>query len=138
MADITYVRLKRRFVYVSLLMDVFTRMIRAWQLSQHLNQSLTLKPLKEAFCHSVQRSIIPIKVCSIFQKLTSQRSKTMALRFPSPTVDALGRTGTLKDSFAPSKRKKFTSMTIKASPRREIASGISSHRCIISNAHIRR
>ncbi len=52
-ADITYVRLKRRFIYVSLLMDVFSRMIRAWQLSQHLTQSLTLKPLKEAFGHSV-------------------------------------------------------------------------------------
>ena len=32
-ADITYVRLNRRFVYVALLMDVFTRVIRAWQLS---------------------------------------------------------------------------------------------------------
>ena len=52
-ADITYVRLKRRFVYVSLLMDVFTRIIRAWQLSQHLNQSLTLKPLEETLRHSV-------------------------------------------------------------------------------------
>ena len=52
-SDITYVRLKGRFIYVSLLMDVFTRVIRAWQLSQHLTQSLTLKPLKEAFCHSV-------------------------------------------------------------------------------------
>ena len=52
-ADITYVRLKGRFIYVCLLMDVFTRMIRAWQISQHLNQSLTLKPLKETFCHSV-------------------------------------------------------------------------------------
>ncbi len=52
-ADITYVRLNGRFVYVCLLMDVFTRMIRAWQLSQHLNQSLTLKPLEEALCHSV-------------------------------------------------------------------------------------
>ena len=52
-SDITYVRLKGRFIYVCLLMDVFTRMIRAWQLSQHLNQSLTLTPLKEAFCHSV-------------------------------------------------------------------------------------
>ena len=51
--DITYVRLKAHFVYVSLLMDVFTRMIRAWHLSQHLSQSLTLKPLEEAFCHSV-------------------------------------------------------------------------------------
>ena len=52
-SDITYVRLKGRFIYVCLLMDVFTRIIKAWQLSQHLNQSLTLKPLKEAFCHSV-------------------------------------------------------------------------------------
>ncbi len=52
-ADITYVRLNRHFVYLALLMDVFTRIIKAWHLSQHLNQSLTLKPLKEAFCHSV-------------------------------------------------------------------------------------
>ena len=52
-ADITYIRLKGRFIYLSLLMDVFTRVIRAWQLSQHLNQSLTLKPLKEALCDSV-------------------------------------------------------------------------------------
>ena len=52
-ADITYVRLKGRFIYVCLLMDVFTRMIKAWQISQHLSQSLTLKPLEEAFCHSV-------------------------------------------------------------------------------------
>ena len=52
-ADITYVRLKGRFIYVCLLMDVFTRMIKAWQISQHLNQSLTLKPLEAAFCHSV-------------------------------------------------------------------------------------
>ena len=51
--DITYVRLKARFVYVSLLMDVFTRMIRAWHLSQHLTQSLTLKPLEEALHRSV-------------------------------------------------------------------------------------
>ena len=45
--DITYVRLNRRFVYVALLMDVFTRMIRGWNLSQHLTQSLTLKPLEK-------------------------------------------------------------------------------------------
>ena len=52
-ADITYVRLKGRFIYVCLLMDVFTRIIKAWQISQHLNQSLTLKPLQQALCHSV-------------------------------------------------------------------------------------
>ena len=52
-ADITYVRLKRHFVYLALLMNVFTRIIKAWQLSQHFDPSLTLKPLQEAFCHSV-------------------------------------------------------------------------------------
>ena len=46
--DITYVRLKQRFVYVALLMDVFTRMIRGWKLSEHLTQSLTLEPLEQA------------------------------------------------------------------------------------------
>ena len=50
--DITYVRLKARFVYVSLLMDVFTRMIRAWHINQHLTQSLTLKPLEAALRQS--------------------------------------------------------------------------------------
>ena len=52
-ADITYVRLKHRFIYVALLMDVFTRMIRAWHLSQQLNTSLTLKPLEDALHQSV-------------------------------------------------------------------------------------
>ena len=52
-ADITYVRLKGHFVYVSVLMDVFTRMIRGWQLSQHLTQPLTLRPLQQALQQSV-------------------------------------------------------------------------------------
>ena len=51
--DITYVRLKRCCVYVCLLMDVFTRMIRGWQVSRHLTQPLTLKPLEAALRQSV-------------------------------------------------------------------------------------
>ena len=51
--DITYVRLKGHFVYVAVLMDVFTRMIRAWKLSQHLTQALTLTPLEQALRQSV-------------------------------------------------------------------------------------
>ena len=51
--DITYVRLKGRFVSVAVLMDVFSRMIRAWQVSHHLNTSLTLKPLEQALRQSV-------------------------------------------------------------------------------------
>ena len=52
-ADITYVRLKGHFVYVSVLMDVFTQMIRGWQLSRHLTQPLTLRPLQQAGQQSV-------------------------------------------------------------------------------------
>ena len=51
--DITYVRLKGHFIYVALLMDVFTRRIRGWHISQHLTQSLTLKPLETALGQSV-------------------------------------------------------------------------------------
>ena len=51
--DVTYVRLKGRFVYLALLMDVFTRMIRGWHISQHLTQSLTLTPLQAALSQSV-------------------------------------------------------------------------------------
>ncbi len=51
--DITYVRLKTHFVYVSLLMDVFTRRIRGWQVSQHLTQPLTFRALEQALRQSV-------------------------------------------------------------------------------------
>ena len=51
--DITYVHLKGHFVYVSLLMDVFTRKIRGWQVSQHLTQPLTFRPLEQALRQSV-------------------------------------------------------------------------------------
>ena len=51
--DITYVRLKEQFVYASVLMAVFTRVVRGWQLSQHLTQPLTLRPLQQALSQSV-------------------------------------------------------------------------------------
>jgi putative transposase len=47
-ADITYIRLKREFVYLAVIMDVFTRSIRGWHLSRDLDQSLTLAALDKA------------------------------------------------------------------------------------------
>ena len=47
-ADITYIRLRREFVYLAVLMDVFTRSIRGWHLSRHLDQGLTLAALERA------------------------------------------------------------------------------------------
>ena len=49
MADITYVRLRKEFVYLSVLMDVFTRCIRGWHLGRGLEQELTLTALERAF-----------------------------------------------------------------------------------------
>lgn len=41
-ADITYIRLGEGFVYLAVLMDVFTRCIRGWHLGRGLDHSLTL------------------------------------------------------------------------------------------------
>jgi len=47
-SDITYIRLQREFVYLSVVMDVFTRSIRGWHLSRILDQELTLSALRMA------------------------------------------------------------------------------------------
>lgn len=46
--DITYVKLGSEFVYLAVLMDVFTRSIRGWQLGRSLETDLTLMALKRA------------------------------------------------------------------------------------------
>ncbi len=52
-ADITYIRLRREFVYLAVLMDVFTRSIRGWHLSRNLDQRLTLAALERALVVAV-------------------------------------------------------------------------------------
>lgn len=47
-SDITYIRLQHEFVYLALLMDVFTRSIRGWHLSRSLDQRLVLTPCRQA------------------------------------------------------------------------------------------
>jgi len=47
-ADITYVRLGQGFVYLAVLMDVFTRAVRGWHLSRSLDHHLTLTALERA------------------------------------------------------------------------------------------
>lgn len=50
-ADITYVRLPSDDVYLAILMDQFSRSIRAWNLSWSLGQELALIPLRHALHH---------------------------------------------------------------------------------------
>jgi transposase InsO family protein len=46
-ADITYIRLAQEFVYLAVVMDVFTRNIRGWHLSRSMEVSLTITALKK-------------------------------------------------------------------------------------------
>ena len=45
-ADITYIRLGSGFVYLAVVMDVFTRAIRGWNLSRSLDVRLSLDALQ--------------------------------------------------------------------------------------------
>ena len=46
--DLTYVRLGNGFVYLAVIMDVFTRAIRGWNLGRSLDTELTLSALQNA------------------------------------------------------------------------------------------
>ena len=47
-ADITYVRVRVEELYLAILMDVYTRRLRGWNLSRGLDASLTLGALRKA------------------------------------------------------------------------------------------
>jgi putative transposase len=47
-ADITYIRLRRDFIYLAVIMDVFTRSLRGWHLGRDVDQNLTLAALERA------------------------------------------------------------------------------------------
>jgi len=51
-SDVTYIRLKNEFVYLAMIMDVFTRGLRGWCLSRTLDQELTLTALKTALAEN--------------------------------------------------------------------------------------
>jgi len=47
-ADITYIRLPREFVYLAVVLDAFSRRVIGWALDRHLTTELTLKALQLA------------------------------------------------------------------------------------------
>ncbi len=50
-ADITYLRVRSEFVYLAVIMDVFTRSVRGWHVSWTAGQNLTLAALHKALEH---------------------------------------------------------------------------------------
>jgi transposase InsO family protein len=50
-ADITYIRLGRRFIYLAVILDAFSRAIRGWHLALSLDKQLSIKALQMALAH---------------------------------------------------------------------------------------
>lgn len=53
MADISYIRLGRRFIYLAVILDALTRSVRGWALSRSLEQQLTLDALDMALAKAI-------------------------------------------------------------------------------------
>ena len=50
-ADITYIRLRREFVYLAVVLDAYSRRCIGWALSRHIDTELTLKALRLALAN---------------------------------------------------------------------------------------
>lgn len=46
--DITYIRLGRRFIYLAVILDAYSRAVRGWHLSERLTRQLTVTALRQA------------------------------------------------------------------------------------------
>jgi putative transposase len=46
--DLTYIRLEREFIYLAVVLDVFTRAIRGWELGRQLTEELSKAALERA------------------------------------------------------------------------------------------
>ena len=47
-ADITYIRLADRFIYLAVVLDVYARTVRGWHVAKSLSHTLSLEALKQA------------------------------------------------------------------------------------------
>lgn len=56
-ADITYIRLKKEFVYLAVIIDFFSRKIKGWAFSRNLDVSLTIEALRKALAKNPKPTI---------------------------------------------------------------------------------
>ena len=56
-ADITYIRLKKGFVYLAVIIDFYSRKIKGWALSKNLDASLTIRALNQALSRNPKPAI---------------------------------------------------------------------------------
>lgn len=54
-ADITYIRLADRFIYLAVVLDVYTRAVRGWWVAKSLSQTLSVEALKQALKQGIPK-----------------------------------------------------------------------------------
>jgi transposase InsO family protein len=56
-ADITYIRLKKEFIYLAAIIDFYSRKIKGWALSKSIDASLTIRALNQALSRNPKPAI---------------------------------------------------------------------------------
>ena len=72
-ADITYIRLQREFVYLAVILDAFSRKVVGWALDRSLASRLACRRSSRPSPHGSRRPgwcIIPIVACSTPRPIT--------------------------------------------------------------------
>ncbi len=88
-ADIPYIRLGLRFIYLAVILDAYSRSVRGWALSRSLSQDLTLDALKLALSKGTPR---------IFH---SDQGSQYSAWLPTDRLDAAGVRISLSDKGKP-------------------------------------
>jgi transposase InsO family protein len=63
--DVTYIKLRHEFIYLAVIMDVFTRDIRGWQLDVELETGLALGALEKVLLRGTAQIHLRIKACNM-------------------------------------------------------------------------
>ena len=105
-ADITYIRLRQEFVYLAILMDVFTRTIRGWHLGRDLDQGLTLAALERALVVATPQIHHSDQGVQYAATAYVQRLQMLNVTLSMAAVASPAKTATPNASCAPSKKRR--------------------------------
>ena len=97
-ADITYIRLGERFIYLAVILDAYTCAVRGWTLSRHIDQQLTLAALDMALAHGRPSIFHSDQGSQYAAWLHTDRWLTLKSKSVCPTKPAQPKTASLSAS----------------------------------------
>jgi transposase InsO family protein len=90
-ADITYIRLEREFVYLAVILDAFSRRVIGWGLDRTLEATLTLQALRMALAQRQRappgaslRSRWAVRLHRLYRVAEATRHRHVAVRLSRP------------------------------------------------------